>query len=195
MSKFGNIIYGITSGFNIAKTATEEALATGIVKNIVPNTPQSIKDKTFENVEQPINGQPNEENMQVSNNSTIQQAFENAKKLQEEQWAREDEIRKHVEEREDNAWVRSVRDMLKAGINPNLINASPAASGGGITQSTGIDYTIYEKEFDQNLELIMQEIDQNFQGNQNEKDRIKELIKSLITGGALLGGAALKSGK
>ena len=150
----------------------------------------TIEDKTFENIEQPITAP--EENMQVSNNSTIQQAFENAKKLQEEQWAREDEIRKHVEEREDNAWQRSVKDMLKAGINPNLINASPATSGGGISQSTGIDYTIYEKEFDQNLDLIMQEIEQNFQGNQAEKDRIKELIKSLITGGSLIANALLR---
>lgn len=188
MSTFGNLIQGITQG---TKTATKSVIGS-IVNSVMPEKPQSIEDKTFENVETPITGS---QDMQVSNNSTIQQAFENAKKLQEEQWKREDEIRAHVEEREDNAWQRSVRDMIKAGINPNLVNATPSASGGGITQSTGIDYTIYEKEFDQNLDLIMQEIEQNFQGSQNEKDRIKDLIKSLITGGALLGGAAIRGGK
>lgn len=195
MSIFGNMIYGIGAGIKATTTAAAKSFASGIVKNAMPDVkPQSIEDKTFENIEQPITA-PKEESLQVSNNSTIQQAFENAKKLQEEQWKREDEIRAHVEEREDNAWQRSVRDMINAGINPNLINATPSASGGGITQSTGIDYTIYEKEFDQNLDLIMQEIEQNFQGSQNEKDRIKELIKSLITGGALLGGAAIRGGK
>lgn len=194
MSTFGNIIQGITQGINTATNSAGKAIAKDFVQSTMPDKPQSIEDKTFENVEQPITT-PKEESMQVSNNSTIQQAFENAKKLQEEQWAREDEIRKHVEEREDNAWQRSIKDMIKAGINPNLVSASPAASGGGISQSTGIDYTIYEKEFDQNLDLIMQEIEQKFEGSQAEKDRIKDLIKSLITGGALLGGAAMRGGK
>ena len=194
MSTFGNIIQGITQGIKTATNSAGKAIAKDFVQSTMPDKPQSIEDKTFENVEQPITA-PKEEQMQVSNNSTIQQAFENAKKLQEEQWAREDEIRAHVEEREDNAWQRSIKDMIKAGINPNLVNATPAASGGGISQSTGIDYTIYEKEFDQNLDLIMQEIEQNFEGSQAEKDRIKDLIKSLITGGALLGGAAMRGGK
>lgn len=134
-----------------------------------------IKDETDKNLEYGINA-----------NEIIQKGFDNAKKLQEEQWAREDEIRKHVEEREDSAWTRSVRDMINAGINPNLVNASPAASGGGITNATGMDYTLYEKEFDKNLELLMQEIEQNFKGEQADKDRVLKLIQSIITVGGLL---------
>lgn len=136
---------------------------------------KTVPDETGKNLEYGINA-----------NEIIQKGFDNAKKLQEEQWAREDEIRKHVEEREDTAIRRATRDAIMAGINPNLTGLNPAQSGGGITNSTGIDYTLYEKEFDKNLELLMQEIEQNFKGEQADKDRVIKLIQSIITVGGLL---------
>lgn len=103
-----------------------------------------------------------------------------------EQWAREDAIRAETQAREDNAWVRSVADMKAAGINPNLVNATPAASGGGITQATGIDTSTITTDMQNNIELIQQLIDNNFTGNQNDKDRLMQSIGNLLQFGGML---------
>lgn len=111
-----------------------------------------------------------------------------AEEQQAKQWQREDEIRREVQRREDNAMQRAVEDAKAAGINPNLMDIKPAESGGGITSATGKDMTTYEKQ----VELIMQEIDNSFTASENEKDRLKDLVKGLITGGAILGAATMR---
>lgn len=123
--------------------------------------------------------------------------LEQAIQLRNEEWQREDAIRAETQAREDSTMQRWVADARKAGINPNLaLGASGSPSGGGITSQTGsIDYTMTEAEFNKTYEMLMQEIELNFKGDQAEKDRIANLIKALITGGALLGGAAIKGAK
>ena len=98
-----------------------------------------------------------------------------------ELWEREDSIRKETQEREDTAYQRAVEDMRKAGINPELLGVSPASSGGGITSATRKDYSVYTSLLNNQYELLKQEIQNNFQGSENEKDRVLGLLKSVIT--------------
>lgn len=130
-----------------------------------------------------------------SNISDWEKAAAAAKAQRDEEWARADAIRKETQEREDNAVQRWVEDAKKAGVNVGALGAAnAAASGGGITSETGsVDYTMTEAQYNAEIELLMQEIDQKFQASQNEKDRIKELIKTLITGGAILAGTGIKA--
>lgn len=115
-----------------------------------------------------------------------------AKEMQERQWEREDAIRAETQAREDSAWQRAVEDMQKAGVNPNLVNAGPAASGGGITSATGIDYTVYEKEMEKELALLEQFIDNEFNASENQKDRLTNLIGRIISMGGLIGAASAR---
>ena len=124
-----------------------------------------IKDETSTNVEQSIN------------NTDV---LEMLKSLRNEQWAREDEIRKETQAREDNAFSRGIADMRRAGVNVNLVGAQPAESGGGITQATGIDSNIYSAETNKFIALLEQEIDNAFKGDENLKDRFTELIGGLV---------------
>ena len=131
-----------------------------------------IEDTTQNNIDTPIN-----------NNSFNLQDW--AKEMQERQWQREDEIRAETQAREDSAWQRAVADMQKAGVNPNLVNAAPAASGGGITSATGIDYTVYEKEMEKEIALLEQFIDNEFNASENQKDRLTDIISKLISFGGI----------
>lgn len=107
-----------------------------------------------------------------------------AKAIRDEEWAREDQIREETWEREDTAYSRAIEDLRNAGVNINLLgNITPAGSGSGITNQTGsMDYTMTAAEYNKKMEMLMQEIEQNFKGDENEKDRITGIIKSLIMG-------------
>lgn len=104
-----------------------------------------------------------------------------------EEWARADAIQKHIEEREDSQLQRWVADAIKSGINPNLaIGMQGSPSGGGITNQTGsMDYTKWQAQYNKDLELLKQMIDQNFQGNENEKDRFNNILSRLISLGTM----------
>lgn len=99
---------------------------------------------------------------------------------QQKLWDREDKIRKKTQEREDNAYQRSVKDMIASGINPNLLGVSPAGSGGGITQASKKDYSHYEKNQDRLLKAIMQTIEHEFKGSEADKDRFIKSMEILI---------------
>lgn len=118
-------------------------------------------------------------------------------KNQKEQWAREDAIRKETQAREDTAYQRSVADMLKAGINPNLMNVQPASSGGGITQATGKDLSGLLQEIEIQANALQKELDRAFQADQNAKDRAMGLTGDMIQNLVmmiLLGGKTGKGG-
>lgn len=125
-----------------------------------------IQDKTMENIETPINND----------------IYSFMKEQQAKQWEREDEIRAETQKREDTAYQRAVADMQAAGINPNLMNVNAAASGGGITSATGLEYNTYKGNLDETLTLLEQEIENKFKEDENEKDRFNSLISSLIMG-------------
>lgn len=122
---------------------------------------ERIEDKTAENIIQDVQTKP----------IWLQ--------LYEMETKRQDEKQKHIEEREDTAYQRSTADAWAAGINPNLVNIEPAASGGGlyeVTANTSMDETLLNNAY----EMLMQEIDQQFEGNENAKERIHELILNLL---------------
>lgn len=147
----------------------------------LPGTPtetptEGIEDKTDENL--------------GTNNISAMDWIAWAEQEQAKQWAREDEIRQHVEEREDSAWQRGVEDMRKAGINVNLVGASPAASGGGINQATGQNLTGATTQMNIDLDKLQQMIDNAFKGDENDKDRFIDLLGTTISMIGLI--AALK---
>lgn len=155
-----------------------QASKTGNALNVTPEELQSakkntIEDKTWENIEQPINYR--------------QQAIEDQERL----WAREDKIREHIEAREDSAWQRAVEDMKKSGINPNLVDAGPAQSGGGLSSASGMDYTMQQEEYDRETQKIIQAIANEFQMNENQKDRLTDLLGRLLGAGGTMAGAKI----
>ena len=95
----------------------------------------------------------------------------------EEIWKREDNIRKETQEREDTAYQRAVEDMRKAGINPNLAGISPANSGGGITQASGMQSIT--TEMSGIVSQAIAEINNSVKVNENQKDRITDIISNL----------------
>ena len=114
--------------------------------------------------------------------SKEEQLLDMARAEQERLWDREDKIRKETQAREDNAYQRAVADMLKAGINPAVFDVNPAKSGGGITNATAQDWT-----------LVEQQIQQEFEKEQNAKDRVLKIFQ--IIGTILTGGMIAKSTK
>lgn len=146
-------------------------------KQIIPPIPgeNEIKDETDKNTETPINS--------VDMMSWLEEQ-------QKKQWEREDTIRKETQAREDNAYQRAVEDMRKAGINPNLMNVQAAASGGGITNATGLESGIYSAETNKIVTLIEQEIENAFKEDENAKDRITDLIGGLVK--TIIAGLMLK---
>lgn len=137
-----------------------------------------IQDKTDENTIQNINYR--------------QQAIED----QERAWAREDAIRKETQAREDTAYRRAVEDARKAGINVNLTGITPAGSGGGISTATPIDYTMQQAEYDRETQQqlaeydretkrMLQLLEQEFEMDQNEKDRLARLLNSGMVAGSI----------
>ncbi len=95
----------------------------------------------------------------------------------QEIWQREDEIRKETQEREDTAYQRAVEDMRKAGINPNIGSISAASSGGGITQASGMQSIT--TEMSGLVSQAIAEINNNVKVNENQKDRISDIISNL----------------
>lgn len=97
-------------------------------------------------------------------------------------WEREDRIRGEVQSREDNAYQRMVEDMIKAGINPNLvsISGSGSSSGGGINGATIGDTTQKTQAQKNKQELKKQLLEQLFSDDQNVRDRAIKVMDALI---------------
>ena len=94
-----------------------------------------------------------------------------------ELWEREDAIRKETQQREDTAYQRAVEDMRKAGINPNLVGVNQANSGGGIINATG--QNLLSTEMSGIVNQAIAEINNTVKADENQKDRISDIIKTL----------------
>ena len=177
---------------NNAPSGTVDTIANDVVEDIVPNITESLDAGNKGELEIKPNTEsetPNTElnNVTDSTDENIEKPIGNdilsfMEEQQAKQWDREDAIRKETQAREDSAYQRTVKDMQAAGINPNLMNVSPAASGGGITSATGLDYTAYTNNLKETLTLLEQEIENTFKEDENKKDRFSQLISSLIMG-------------
>lgn len=134
-----------------------------------------IKDKRNESVNKAL------EEINGPTEDPLQSALQWAEEQQKKEWAREDEIRKETQEREDNALQRWVEDARKAGINPNLFNGQGAASGGGITAATGLNMSQYETAANKLLTEWETMVNQEFERNENKKDRFNNLMRSILS--------------
>lgn len=190
------------------KTNTAEQILNGITNSgiaaVIPKNEEEIKDTTNGIIpgsqeaagevldeiikDTPIIQDKTEENIEIGINN--ENWLEWAEQQQQKQWQREDEIRKETQEREDTAYQRAVEDMLKAGINPNLVNVSAAESGGGITSASGMNTSIYENAIKQSLAELESAIEKEFEGKQNDKDRFTGLIETVIQ--SIIAGMILK---
>lgn len=173
-----------------------------------PSTQEKVNEEnaTITQPSQPGNNEEKEEEKQPiiippvgGNNSMIQDSTNNNietnvgglsavdewKKWAEEQrnalWAREDQIRREVQQREDNALQRWTEDARKAGINANLaLGMQGSASGGGITSATQMDMSTITNQMDIDAEKIQQLIDHAFEGKENQKQQFMDIFGDLL---------------
>ena len=126
-----------------------------------------------------------EENVQQINYNNLEDVLKYLEEAQAKQWAREDAIRKEVQEREDSAYTRAVADMRRSGVNPNLVGVNPAESGGGITNATGMDFSMFNNMYTAETNKYIKELElaleMAFKEDNNEKNRITDLITGLIS--------------
>ena len=99
---------------------------------------------------------------------------------QKELWKREDEIRKHVEAREDSAYQRAVADMKKAGINPELLGVNPANSGGGIIQASRMDNSLLNTDLSGAYSELIAQLNNEVKIDENQKDRILSIVNNFV---------------
>lgn len=171
-------------------TVTENATETAEPKQELPKT--GIENNI------PIINQESQEG-----SFNVQQWIDNVEEWRNEQWAREDAIRKETQAREDSAYSRAIADLRRSGANINLLgNINPAESGGGITNSTGIDTSLIGNAMDGNIEAFIQEnqavidkalmeLEQAFEKGQNNTDRVIEIIGDLLRLGGMVSSAML----
>lgn len=110
-------------------------------------------------------------------NSDLKESLSNDQK---ELWEREDEIRKHVEEREDSAYQRAVADMKKAGINPELLGVNPASSGGGITSASPIDNSLLNTDLSGAYSELIAQLNNEVKVDEKQKDRILSIVNNFV---------------
>ncbi len=116
-----------------------------------------------------------------NNAETIKAQEERAKKELEDARAREDQIRRETQEREDTAYQRAVEDMKKAGINPASGGQGiAAASGGGITTAAQTD-----KKLEAIVMQLLQQMDENAKdrlltASEGDKDRATKIFGTII---------------
>lgn len=178
----GGAILGGNAGLNSSNAgASAGTIAGAIAGGLQGGNPGNV-------TKPPIIEDKTHENTGVESVYSLFNPFEEARKYRDEEWAREDAIRAETQAREDTAYSRAIKDLQRSGVNVNLLGSiSPAASGGGITNQTGsIDYTMTAADYNKTMELVIQEIENNFKGDQAEKDRFAALLNKLILGGAIL---------
>lgn len=148
----------------------------------------NIADWTDSNIIKPIGNWMNENTPIITKNKDILNektkdteetgnTQENNIPSLEEIWEREDTIRKETQKREDTAYQRAIEDMRKAGINPNLVGVNPANSGGGIISETG--QNLISTEMSGKVNQAIAEINNTIKADENQKDRISDIIKTL----------------
>lgn len=172
---------GILNGVKVGLNRLNEVTGIGDMIKGVGDDIRKMREKSQEelfgkneniNKEEETNGnnieQSNVENNTVNNETPSIQDI----------WAREDEIRKEIQAREDTAYQRAVEDMRKAGINPNLVGINPASSGGGIIQASG--QSTINTELNNIVEETLNKINNEVKMNEGQKDRTSDILRTLV---------------
>lgn len=133
-----------------------------------PEPEQEIKDMT-------------DENLGTNNIDWISWAEEQQKKA----WEREDKLRAEEYARQDNAYQRAAEDARKAGINLNLMNISPAQSSSTVQNANIPNASAATTEIEEYLKTLEIFIDKELTENEGQKDRLVDLIGSIIMAIAL----------
>lgn len=180
---FENIITPIANGVNTATNSIVKAEKTGNPQDLTKKQQEQITNGIINTIpNQAEKGKLlNEIETQKENETALENALKWAEEQQKKEWAREDEIRKETQEREDNALQRWVEDARKAGINPNLFSGQGAASGGGITAATGLNMSQYETAANKLLTEWETMVNQEFEREENKKDRFNNLMRSILS--------------
>lgn len=127
-----------------------------------------------------LSGNKDKDNSSTDIDSINSELKESLSNDQKELWEREDEIRKHVEEREDSAYQRAVADMKKAGINPELLGVNPASSGGGITSASRLDNSLLNTDLSGAYSELIAQLNNNVKVDENQKDRILSIVNNFV---------------
>lgn len=160
------------------------AVSEGIINNF-PLATEEDKQKMRESLKpEMLRGEKAKENAketEATGNTQKTEATGNTQETEtpsiKELWEREDAIRKETQEREDTAYQRAVEDMRKAGVNPNLVGVNPASSGSGIISATG--QNLISTEMSGIVSQAIAEINNTVKANENQKDRITDIIRTL----------------
>lgn len=180
-------IGGISRGINNIKNYIPNQIKKAVIKGIVRS---KISDgEVVDTINKGVDGYykpdlfPDKENNDSTSteigaiNSDLKESLSSDQK---ELWEREDEIRKHVEEREDSAYQRAVADMKKAGINPELLGVNPASSGGGITSASRIDNSLLNTDLSGAYSELIAQLNNEVKVDENQKDRILSIVNNFV---------------
>lgn len=192
---FQNVFTPIGQGIQNAVNGMMKTPNTGKIEDLTKEQQEGIVSGVIESMPSPQEKGEALQQIQAEkeNESALNNALKWAEEQQKKEWEREDEIRKEVQAREDNALQRWTEDARKAGINPNLFSGQGAASGGGITAATGLNMSQYETTANRLLTEWEKMVDQEFERNENKKDRFNNIMKNIIGLASL--GAFSKIGK
>ncbi len=154
-----------------------------VEETTIPNNPK-IETETKEPIKNTGTGTTETEDNSINQNGVNELNYEEAYKMLKEYWQREDQLRQESYTRDDTAYQRMIKDMWKAGINPNLVNISGTPNyigGSGYTNATKADYTPTALTLQRDLGLLEQAIQLEFQGDENNKNRLMQLVNTLGT--------------
>ena len=131
----------ISQGISEGISNPQETFKTNPIKAILPSThSKALGQKIVSRIMKPFNEAANkkaEYDALIEKEKVKDKATEEAIKQRNEEWEREDSIRKETQLREDTSVQRYIEDAKKAGINIAAMGVGQAPSGGGITSATG----------------------------------------------------------
>lgn len=126
-------------------------------------TESEIQDGTMEGVESNISSVPSWEEI-------YNKYWEDYDKRRKEDWARQ-----------DTAVQRQVDDMIKSGINPNLMTGSiSGAESVAGNYGSNMNFASNEMELEKYLEELDIFIDEQLTTSENNKDRLNNLITTIL---------------
>lgn len=179
----GGLSRGINNIRNFIPNQIKKAVINGIIDSSISDGEivDSVKKGVEDYYKPDLSLSKDKDNNTATDTDTINSELkESLSNDQKELWEREDQIRKHVEEREDSAYQRAVADMKKAGINPELLGVNPASSGGGITSASRLDNSLLNTDLSGAYSELVAQLNNNVKVDENQKDRILSIVNNFV---------------